>query len=87
MPEKNRFWLLLLLLCGAVVGGMVGENLKAAVPAGPVTDFFTRSYPLVDVPPMEVDLFICKLSMGFSFSPNLLAVLGMILGAVVYHKF
>ncbi len=87
MPGRNRFWLLLFLLGGAVIGGMVGENLKTILVAGPVTEFLTRSYLLVDVPPGVVDLFICKISLGFSFSPNLLAMLGMILGAVAYHKF
>lgn len=87
MFSKNSFWLLLVLAAGAIIGGLLGESLETTKPFGAATDFLVRKYQVLQVPPVDMDLYIAKVSLGLTFSPNLVAILGMILGAILFNKF
>ena len=83
---KNGLWLVGALAAGAVMGGLVAESLQASQVLGPITDTLVRQYQIISVPPVDVDLYIAKLTIGFTFSPNLVAIVGMVLGAIIYNK-
>ena len=87
MFSKNSFWLLLVLAAGAIIGGLLGESLEATKPLGSATDFLVRKYQVLQVPPVDMDLYIAKISLGLTFSPNLVAIIGMVLGAILFNKF
>ena len=84
LGAKNGLWLVGALAAGAVMGGLVAESLQASQVLGPITDTLVRQYQIISVPP--VDLYIAKLTIGFTFSPNLVAIVGMVLGAIIYNK-
>lgn len=86
LGAKNGLWLVGALAAGAVMGGLVAESLQASQVLGPITDTLVRQYQIISVPPVDVDLYIAKLTIGFTFSPNLVASVGMVLGAIIYNK-
>ena len=85
LGAKNGLWLVGALAAGAVMGGLVAESLQASQVLGPITDTLVRQYQIISVP-VDVDLYIAKLTIGFTFSPNLVAIVGMVLGAIIYNK-
>lgn len=86
MLSKNGFWLLLVLAAGAIIGGLLGESLQASQPFGSATDFLVRKYQVLTIPPVDMDLYIAKITMGLTFSPNLVAIAGMIVAAILFNK-
>lgn len=87
MLGKNHLTLLLVLAAGAVIGGLLGDSMQASQPLGWATDYLVRKYQVLTVPPSVFDLYIAKLTVGLDFSPNLAAILGMILAGILFHKF
>ncbi|MFR9127146.1 MAG: DUF4321 domain-containing protein [Acidaminococcus intestini] len=44
-----------------------------------------HKYQVLNIPPVDVDLYIAKITFGFTFSPNLVAIIGMILALVIFQ--
>lgn len=79
---KSSGQLLLIMLCGIVVGGFIGKYAgelpyMAFLKFG---DTFGLSSPVV------LDLGIMTLTLGFSFTINIAGIVGLILGIVAYRK-
>ena len=49
------------------------------------TAFLIHKYQVLNIPPVDVDLYIAKITFGFTFSPNLVAIIGMILALVIFQ--
>ncbi len=82
MREKNIWILILFLLCGIVVGGLLGE-LAAHV------DFLSwlaygQDFGLST--PIELDLNVIKLTFGLVFKINISSIIGIILAIFIYKK-
>lgn len=86
MLGKNNLTLFLVLAAGAIMGGLAGDSLQAAQPFGSATDFLVQKYQVLQIPPTELDLYVFKLTLGLVFSPNLVAILGMLLAGFLFHK-
>ena len=86
MLGKNHLTLLLVLAAGAGIGGLLGDSLQASQILGGATDILVRKYQVLTIPPSTMDLYVAKVMAGFEFSPNLAAILGMILVGVLLHK-
>ncbi len=80
--EKNIWILILFVLCGIVVGGLLGD-LASKV------DFlwwlsYGESFGLSQ--PIELDLSVIKITFGLMFKINISSIIGMILAIFIYRK-
>lgn len=80
--EKNIWILVLFVLCGIVVGGLLGD-LASKV------DFlwwlsYGESFGLSQ--PIELDLSVIKITFGLMFKINISSIIGMILAIFIYRK-
>lgn len=80
--EKNIWILVLFVLCGIVVGGLLGD-LASKV------DFlwwlsYGESFGLSQ--PIELDLSVIKVTFGLMFKINISSIIGMILAIFIYRK-
>ena len=78
---KNNWALFLLLLCGIVIGGFIGQLLKD------VSALSWLSYGQVFglTTPVVLDLGIFVLTFGFSISINIAAIIGVVIAAIIYR--
>lgn len=76
---KNRSLIMVIgvLILGAMLGSLIGEVLKLALPDGVVKEVFLRSVNL-NVGPGVLDLLMFSITIGFSISLNLIGILGLI---------
>ena len=80
--EKNVWILILFILCGIVVGGLLGE-LASQI------DFlwwlsYGEEFGLSD--PITLDLQVISLTFGLMFKINIASIIGMILAIFIYRK-
>lgn len=81
---KNKsFWILLIfILCGLVIGGLLG-NLASNV------DFlwwlsYGETFGITA--PLELDLSIVKIAFGLSIKINVASIIGMAIAIFIYRK-
>jgi len=77
--RANGWILLLILLCGIIIGGFIGEVLGNLIP------ILKYGYSL-GVSPHTYDLRILKLTFGLSFNINMFSILGIIISIVIYRR-
>jgi len=80
--EKNIWILILFILCGIVVGGLLGD-LASKI------DFlwwlsYGESFGLRE--PISLDLSVIQLTFGLMFKINISSIIGMILAIFIYRK-
>lgn len=80
--DKSIWILILFILCGIVVGGLLGE-LASQV------DFlwwlsYGESFGISQ--PIELDLSVIQVTFGLMFKINISSIIGMILAIVIYRK-
>lgn len=87
--SSSRGWLLLVLflIIGAVFGGAVGEFLATLDFFADIMPYLSKRYVLLSIPPLTVDLYIMQLVGGLVFQPNLMSIIGMLLGIFLYRRF
>ncbi len=83
---KSFGTLALFLILGAVLGGILGE-LIAGSSLGGLTPYLVRTFPVFDLPPTTVNLYIVKFIFGLSLHPNLISLLGVIAAYVLFRRF
>ncbi len=76
---KSMSLLLVLLLTGAIIGGLVGDILGSHLPVLIVDKTFGFS-------PTTIDLGVLQLTLGFIFRLNLAGVIGLLLGYLLYRR-
>ncbi len=80
--EKNIWILVLFILCGIVVGGLLGDL------AGHVDFLWWLSYgeQFGISEPITLDLQVITLTFGLMFKINIASIIGMILAIFIYRK-
>lgn len=76
---------LLFVLVGGFVGTLLAKILRAATTGGPISEFFIQEIQ-PGLRPFTLDLQLFSVTFGFSFSFNLLSILGIILGIYLYKQ-
>ena len=82
MREKNIWILILFILCGIVVGGLLGE-LASHV------DFLSwlsygEEFGLTT--PIELNLNVIRVTFGLMFKINIASIIGIVLAIFIYKK-
>ena len=80
--EKNVWILILFILCGIVVGGLLGE-LASSV------DFlwwisYGEEFGISN--PITIDLQVINITFGLMFKINIASIIGMVLAIFIYKK-
>lgn len=80
--EKNVLILILFILCGIVVGGLLGQL------AGKVDFLWWLSYgqDFGISEPITLDLQVITITFGLMFKLNIASIIGMILAIFIYRK-
>lgn len=79
------------ILCvavGAILGGMLGEFLKSVPALAGLMPSLTASFPVFAMEsPVTIDLYVIRLTLALSFTPNIMSMLGIVVAIVLYRKY
>jgi len=73
-------------LVGGLFGGLLGEILMAVTPPGIIQNIFTQAVHPGLSPPVTIDLWLLKFTVGFTVKMNLLSFIGILFGVFVYKQ-
>ncbi|KRQ88138.1 hypothetical protein ABG79_00308 [Caloramator mitchellensis] len=76
-------YLFILMLIFGLAGGIIGEILGNSVNT---LYFLKRDFVLGISKPLSVDLKLIAITFGILFKVNILSVVGLILGFIIYKK-
>ena len=80
--EKNIWILILFILCGIVVGGLLGElasNVSFLSWLSYLEEFWLST-------PIQLDLNVITLTFGLMFKINIASIIGIALAIFIYKK-
>lgn len=82
VKRAGKLWILVLfLLCGVLVGGILGELLGSAIPG----ELFAKSLRIGTIAgPITLNLLVLDLTLGMVLHINFGTVLGIVLGILLY---
>ncbi len=83
---KSHGLFLFFLLAGGLLGGILGEVLRAIFPEGHLTSLFLKGFPVGIHPPLTIDLHVLTFTFGFAIQINLFVFLGIILGLFLHRQ-
>lgn len=78
--------LALFLITGAIVGGIFGEFV-ANWSLGGLTPYLVKTYPIFDLPPVVINLFVVKLVVGFALQPSIMSIFGVVVASILFRRF
>ncbi len=84
MKAKNMFMFLLVILTGAIVGGLIAELCRNVSFLSWLA--YGSSFGISIDNPFVLDLAIMKLKLGIVFDINIATILGIIIALFVYKK-
>lgn len=84
---KGFAMLALFLITGAVLGGILGELIASSSALSGIAPYLVKTYTILDVPPIAINLYVIKLVIGFALHPNLISVLGIVVAIVLFRRF
>lgn len=84
---KNIGVLVLFLIIGSVLGGIIGEMISAANIWPGFSVYMVKQFVVLDVPPVSINLYVVKFTIGFSIHPNLISIIGLIVAAFLFRRF
>jgi len=85
--ERGTGMCVLFIVVGAILGGLLGEFLRSVDALRDAMPYLAQSFPVFDMMPATINLFVIKLTFGISFMPNLMSVLGIIIAFAVFYFF
>lgn len=84
--NKRYGMLLLFLMIGAVFGGILGEFISSADSLGNWSPYLVKTFLVLDVPPVSINLYVVRFMLGFALQPNLISILGMIAAFFLFKR-
>ena len=75
------------VLTGAVLGGLLGEFLRVVEALSSIAPLLADTHAAFVLPPVQLDLFAISLSFGFSFTPNIMSLIGVIVALILYRRY
>ena len=77
--------LTLFLILGAVLGGILGE-LISGLPLGGLTPYLVKPFPIFDIAPVTINLYVVKFVLGMSLHPNLMSIIGVLAAYFAFRR-
>lgn len=84
---KGFGMLALFLVTGAILGGILGELIASSAALSSLAPYLTKTYSIIDIPPVAINLYVIKLVIGFALHPNLISVLGVVVAIILFRSF
>lgn len=84
---KGFGMLVLFLVTGAILGGILGELIASSAALSGLAPYLAKSYLIIDIPPVSINLYVMKLVIGFALHPNLISVLGVVVAIILFRSF
>lgn len=78
--------LILFVMTGAVLGGILGEIIRDVSFLSGIAPYLVQTYPILDLSPVAVNLYIVQFSFGFALHPNVISILGVILAIFLFKR-
>ncbi|HWR44641.1 DUF4321 domain-containing protein [Sporomusa sp.] len=85
--SKGMGMMALFLITGAVVGGILGELASNSSLLSGVVPYLIKPFPVFDLPPVAINLYVIKVVIGFALYPNLMSILGIIAAIILFRRF
>lgn len=86
IKSKGYGMLLLFLITGAVFGGILGEFISRSDVLAEVSPYLVKTFLVLDVPPVSINLYVIRVMLGFALQPNLISILGMIAALLLFRR-
>ena len=77
----------LFVVVGAILGGLLGNLLSKVDALSGFMPYLTESYPVFDMAPVTVNLYVIKLTVGLAFMPNFMSILGIVLALFLFRRY
>lgn len=84
---KGYGFLILFVVTGAVLGGILGEVIKDIDSFSTIAPYLVKTYSVIDMSPVVINLYVIKLSLGFVFQPNLISIFGVLAAIFLFKRF
>lgn len=81
--EKSTLVLIIFILCGLVIGGLLGELAQGVTWLNWLS--YGQSFGLSN--PVTLDLGVVQLTLGLMFKINISGIIGIIIAVFLYRKF
>ena len=81
--EKGTLVLIIFILCGIVIGGLIGQLTKDISWLSWLS--YGKEFGLVD--PITLDLGVVQLTLGLMFKINVSSIIGIAIAIFIYRKF
>lgn len=81
VSKKNNLTLVILLLCGIVIGGLLGELAKDASFLNWLS--YGKTFGLTA--PLTLDIGVMVLTFGITLTINIASIIGLIIGIIIYR--
>lgn len=77
--------LALFMITGAILGGILGEVVSSSSLGG-MAPYLVKTYPIFDVPPVVINLYVIKLVIGFALHPSIISIAGVIVAVLLFRR-
>ena len=77
----------LFVVVGAILGGILGELMKGVDALQGVIPYLVQTYPVFNMQPATMNLYVLQVTAGFSFAPNLMSILGIVLAVWLFRRY
>ena len=78
---------ILFVVIGAILGGILGELLRNVAALQGVIPYLVQTYPVFDMQPVTVNLYVLRLTVSLAFAPNLMSILGIVLAIILFRRY
>lgn len=84
---RNYGMAVLFVVVGAILGGLLGELMRQVDVLSGLIPYLVTTYPVFDIQPFTINLYVIQLTIGLSFAPNLMSILGIVLALFLFRKY
>ncbi|MCR5439974.1 MAG: DUF4321 domain-containing protein [Selenomonas sp.] len=49
--------------------------------------YLVATYPVFDVQPFTINLYVIQLTLGLAFAPNLMSIFGIVLAIILFRRY